>query len=73
MKNQKRVATVVAIEICEAYKLDRNNFIACFSHESNIYKEVEQVAKERFEMAAAMEEIHTTKLRGVQKVDQTEW
>lgn len=58
MKNQKRVATVVAIEICETYKLDRKNFLLCFSHDSEIYKKVEAVAKERFLKAAAIEELH---------------
>ncbi|XP_017777441.1 PREDICTED: potassium/sodium hyperpolarization-activated cyclic nucleotide-gated channel 1-like [Nicrophorus vespilloides] len=57
-KDQKRVANVVAIEICEIYRLDRRNFRNCFPTNSVFYKKIEQIAQERMEKTVLLEELH---------------
>ncbi|RZB39584.1 potassium/sodium hyperpolarization-activated cyclic nucleotide-gated channel 4-like [Asbolus verrucosus] len=44
---QKRTANIVAIEICELYKLDRKSFKKCMEQNKELYKKIQQEAKTR--------------------------
>lgn len=69
MKDQKRIATVFAIEICEVYKLDRKGFRTCFTHCADIYKTIEQLAEQRLEKTVIIEELHKKLLKDRAKKD----
>lgn len=58
MKDQKRIANVIAIEICEVYRLDRKNFKTCFVNNTELYKKIEKIAHERREKTLILEELH---------------
>lgn len=58
IKDQKRIATVVAIEICEVYKLDRRQFKQCFKSCPQVYKKMEELAERRLEITVVLEELY---------------
>ncbi|KAF5280040.1 hypothetical protein FQR65_LT03295 [Abscondita terminalis] len=58
MKEQKRIANVYALEICEMYRLDRKHFRNCFLNEHEVTKKLEKVANARAEKTAILEELH---------------
>lgn len=58
IKDQKRIATVVAIEICEVYKLDRKKFRQCFKTCPHVYKKMEELAEKRLEITVVLEELY---------------
>ncbi|KAJ3655964.1 hypothetical protein Zmor_015071 [Zophobas morio] len=57
-KDKRRTANIVAVEICEVYKLDRRIFRNCFRSNSSLYKILEEVAKERMEVTQMFEDVH---------------
>ncbi|KAJ3655963.1 hypothetical protein Zmor_015070 [Zophobas morio] len=57
-KDKRRTANIVAVEICEVYKLDRRIFRNCFKSNSSLYKILEEVAKERMEVTQMFEDVH---------------
>lgn len=58
MKDQKRIANVIAIEICEVYRLDRKNFKTCFVNNVDLFRKVERIAQDRRERTLMLEELH---------------
>ncbi|XP_044267528.1 potassium/sodium hyperpolarization-activated cyclic nucleotide-gated channel 1-like [Tribolium madens] len=58
-KDKRRTANIVAVEICEVYKLDRRAFKNCFKTNSELYKMLEDVANERMEITQMYEDVHT--------------
>lgn len=58
IKDQKRIATVVAIEICEVYKLERRKFKQCFKNCPQVYKKMEEYAEKRLEITVVLEELY---------------
>lgn len=49
MPNEKRVATVIAIETCELYKLGRNDFIRTIHPYPMFWERIKKIAMERHE------------------------
>ncbi|KAK2580594.1 hypothetical protein KPH14_007716 [Odynerus spinipes] len=56
--DQKRVATVIAIEVCEVYRLDRKDFRKCVVVHSELFATIERIATERIEKTVMVEEQH---------------
>ncbi|XP_018318299.1 potassium/sodium hyperpolarization-activated cyclic nucleotide-gated channel 1 [Mycetomoellerius zeteki] len=56
--DQRRVASVVAIEVCEVYRLDRKDFRQCIDVNSELFAEIERIATERTEKTVRAEEQH---------------
>ncbi|XP_018396305.1 PREDICTED: potassium/sodium hyperpolarization-activated cyclic nucleotide-gated channel 1-like [Cyphomyrmex costatus] len=54
--DQRRVASVVAIEVCEVYRLDRKDFRQCIDVHSELFAEIERIATERIEKTVRAEE-----------------
>lgn len=57
-KDQKRTADVVAIEICQVYRLDRKAFITCIASHNEVYERLEYLANVRREQTRLIEELH---------------
>ncbi|KAL6256090.1 hypothetical protein P5V15_013325 [Pogonomyrmex californicus] len=56
--DQRRVASVVAIEVCEVYRLDRKDFRQCIDIHSELFAEIERIAAERIERTMRVEDQH---------------
>ncbi|KAG5322765.1 HCN4 protein, partial [Pseudoatta argentina] len=56
--DQRRVASVVAVEVCEVYRLDRKDFRHCIEVNSELFAEIERIAAERIEKTVRVEEQH---------------
>nr|KAF7407065.1 hypothetical protein H0235_014721 [Vespula pensylvanica] len=56
--DQKRVATVIAVDISEVYRLDRKDFRKCVTVHSELFSSIERIATERIERTAIIEEHH---------------
>lgn len=56
--DQRRVASVIAIEVCEVYRLDRKDFRQCIDVHSELFAEMERIATERVERTIKIEEQH---------------
>ncbi|XP_029174384.1 potassium/sodium hyperpolarization-activated cyclic nucleotide-gated channel 2-like [Nylanderia fulva] len=56
--DQRRVASVIAIEVCETYRLDRKDFRQCIDVNSELFAEIERIATERVEKTVRVEEQH---------------
>ncbi|KAK5641304.1 hypothetical protein RI129_009851 [Pyrocoelia pectoralis] len=57
MKDQKRIANVYALEICEVYRLDRKHFKTCCMYNTQFCKKLEKIAEERREQTALLEDL----------------
>lgn len=57
-KEKRRTANIMALEICEIYKLDRRAFKNCFKKDTALYKILENVAIERLGVTKMFEEVH---------------
>lgn len=69
IKDQVRIANVVAIEICEVHRLDRNDFKKCFRASADLYRQIEQVAMERRDETTLVDELHKQYLLGLEKTE----
>ncbi|KAL7301338.1 hypothetical protein TKK_0006070 [Trichogramma kaykai] len=56
VQDQRRVASVVAVEVCEVYRLDRKDFRKCIAVHSDLFAKIEQVATERMQRTLLIEE-----------------
>ncbi|KAB0800754.1 hypothetical protein PPYR_06493 [Photinus pyralis] len=56
-KDQKRIATVYALEICEVYRLERKYFQHCFASNMELCRKLQRVADERREQTALIEDL----------------
>ncbi|XP_061931564.1 potassium/sodium hyperpolarization-activated cyclic nucleotide-gated channel 2 [Apis cerana] len=56
--DQRRVASVIAIEVCEVYRLNRKDFRKCIAVHSELFAMIESIATERIERAVVIEEQH---------------
>ncbi|XP_035723457.1 potassium/sodium hyperpolarization-activated cyclic nucleotide-gated channel 1-like [Vespa mandarinia] len=56
--DQKRVASVIAVEVCEVYRLDRKDFRKCIAVYSELFSMIERIAIERIEKTMLTEEHH---------------
>lgn len=64
MTNELRVASVVAIETCEMYRLDRVDFIRAILPFPDLLEKMQRVAAERLEKTVLMDEIIASNKRG---------
>lgn len=58
MADQRRIASVIAIEVCEIYRFDRKDFRRCVSVHSELFAEIERIATERVDRTVRIEEQH---------------
>jgi len=58
MADQRRIVSVVAIEVCELYRLDRKDFRHCIDVHSELFAEIERISTERIEKTVRAEEQH---------------
>ncbi|XP_015589234.1 potassium/sodium hyperpolarization-activated cyclic nucleotide-gated channel 1 [Cephus cinctus] len=58
VQDQRRVASVVAIDICEVYRLDRRDFRKSIAVQSDLFAKIERIATERMEKTVLVEEQH---------------
>ncbi|KAK0077443.1 hypothetical protein PV326_010052 [Microctonus aethiopoides] len=56
VQDHRRVATVVAIEVCEVYRLDRPDFRRCVAVHKDIFSKIERIATKRMEKTILIEE-----------------
>ncbi|XP_034177734.1 potassium/sodium hyperpolarization-activated cyclic nucleotide-gated channel 1 isoform X2 [Osmia lignaria lignaria] len=56
--DQRRVASVIAIEVCEVYRLERKDFRKCIAVHTELFAKIEKIATERIERAVIIEEQH---------------
>ncbi|XP_076235072.1 potassium/sodium hyperpolarization-activated cyclic nucleotide-gated channel 1 [Calliopsis andreniformis] len=56
--DQRRVASVIAIEVCEVYRLDRRDFRKCIALHTELFAKIEKIATDRIERAMVIEEQH---------------
>ena len=49
---------MIAIEVCEVYRLDRKNFRKCIAVHTELFAKIEKIASERIERAMIIEEQH---------------
>ncbi|GJQ76176.1 hypothetical protein Trydic_g1920 [Trypoxylus dichotomus] len=57
-KDSKRIANVVAIEICEVYKLESKIFKRCLAEQPDTYKRLEKISQDRYNRTNFLEELH---------------
>ncbi|XP_071052224.1 potassium/sodium hyperpolarization-activated cyclic nucleotide-gated channel 2-like isoform X2 [Onthophagus taurus] len=58
LKDNKRICSVIAIEICEVYRLERRDFLRVMENEVETYRYLEKVALDRATNTAFLEELH---------------
>ncbi|OXU25307.1 hypothetical protein TSAR_002133 [Trichomalopsis sarcophagae] len=58
VQDQRRVASVVAVEVCEVYRLDRKDFRKCIAVHSDLFAKIERIATERMQRTVLIEEQH---------------
>ncbi|XP_014217251.1 potassium/sodium hyperpolarization-activated cyclic nucleotide-gated channel 1-like [Copidosoma floridanum] len=58
VQDQRRVASVVAVEVCEVYRLDRKDFRKCIAVHSDLFSKIERIATERMLRTSHIEEQH---------------
>lgn len=60
MKDRKRISTIIALEICETYRLDRKYFRRSFSANIELFQKFEKIANERMERTIIAEQVYRT-------------
>lgn len=60
MKNNLRIASVIAVEMCELYRLDRSDFAHSIYPYPDLLHNVEHIATERMEKTEIYDEHHRT-------------
>lgn len=58
INDEERTADVIAIEICQVYRLNKKTFMSCIASQPEVYKEVEQLAENRKEQTKLIDAIH---------------
>ncbi|XP_020280033.1 potassium/sodium hyperpolarization-activated cyclic nucleotide-gated channel 4-like [Pseudomyrmex gracilis] len=56
LTDHRRIASVIAVDVCEVYRLDRKNFRQCVDVNSELFAEIERIASERIERTLLIEE-----------------
>jgi CRP-like cAMP-binding protein len=65
-KDKRRTANIIALEICEVYKLDRKIFRNTFKASSQLFNMLEEVANERLEITQMFEDVHAKTFMEIQ-------
>ncbi|XP_011307578.1 potassium/sodium hyperpolarization-activated cyclic nucleotide-gated channel 1-like [Fopius arisanus] len=58
VQDQRRVGTVIAIEVCEVYKLERRDFRKCIAGHTKLFERIERIATQRMDRTIMIEEQH---------------
>lgn len=69
MKDNKRITTVIALEICQVYKLSKRDFSRSFSTNPALYTKIERVANERLEEYVVLHNLYEKGLVGGSDVE----
>ncbi|XP_046412003.1 potassium/sodium hyperpolarization-activated cyclic nucleotide-gated channel 2-like [Neodiprion fabricii] len=56
VRDQRRVASVVAIEVCNVFRLERKDFRRCIAVHSDLFAKIERLATGRMEKTVLLEE-----------------
>lgn len=56
--DERRVASVIAIDVCEVYRIDRRDFRQCIAVHSELFAEIERIAIERVDKIVRAEKQH---------------
>ncbi|XP_046737174.1 potassium/sodium hyperpolarization-activated cyclic nucleotide-gated channel 1-like [Diprion similis] len=56
--DQRRVASVMAIEVCNVFRLERKDFRRCVAVHTDLFAKIERLATSRMEKTVLMEEQH---------------
>lgn len=51
LKDQKRIASIVALEMCEVYKLSQKDFRKVIEPHANLLRRLDQTASDRIKIA----------------------
>ncbi|KAF5302306.1 hypothetical protein FQA39_LY10345 [Lamprigera yunnana] len=57
MKNQLRIASVVAIDVCELYRLDRKEFVRAIHPYPDLLDNIQRIAADRMEQTTILDEL----------------
>ncbi|XP_048510269.1 potassium/sodium hyperpolarization-activated cyclic nucleotide-gated channel 1-like [Athalia rosae] len=58
VQDQRRVASVVAIEVCNVFRLERKDFRRCIAVHTDLFAKIERLATGRMEKTVLLEEQH---------------
>lgn len=58
VQDQRRVASIIALEVCEVYRLDRRDFRTFITVHRELFEKIERIATERMEKTIFVEEQH---------------
>lgn len=64
VKDHKRIATVIALEICTVYTLDKRHFRRAFENYPDLLLLIQKEANYRMENTIRMEALHKKLLEG---------
>lgn len=67
MKDELRVASVVAVEICELYRLDRKDFVRAIYPYPDLLNTVTHIAADRMEITSILDEHNRRELADAKK------
>ncbi|EFN84743.1 potassium/sodium hyperpolarization-activated cyclic nucleotide-gated channel 4 [Harpegnathos saltator] len=56
--DERRTASVVAIDVCEVYRMDRKDFRQCIAVHSELFAQIERIAIERVDKVVRAEKQH---------------
>ncbi|XP_044758489.1 potassium/sodium hyperpolarization-activated cyclic nucleotide-gated channel 2-like isoform X2 [Coccinella septempunctata] len=63
LKNTKRTTDIIAIEVCEVYRLDKKAFRSCFKYDRyGVFEKMQQIAEQRLQKTALLEETYKLEL-----------
>ena len=69
MKGIKRIASVVAVEHCELFRLDRLDFLRVVRPYPDMLNKVEQIATDRLEATKQLEDEHRQHKKAISKTE----
>lgn len=56
MRDELRVASVIAVEVCELYKLERMDFVKAIHPYPDLLDNIQRIAADRMEKATMLDE-----------------
>lgn len=56
MKDELRVASVIAVEVCEVYKLERKDFVKAIYPYPDLLDNIQRIAADRMEKTTMLDE-----------------
>ncbi|KAL3273779.1 hypothetical protein HHI36_015206 [Cryptolaemus montrouzieri] len=63
LKNTKRTTDIIAIEVCEVFRLDKKAFRSCFKYDKyGVFEKMQMIAEQRLQRTAMLEETYKLEL-----------